>query len=148
MHKIDQSYRESYDLVMAFDYGLKYTGVAVGQRVTGTARGTTTLKSKNGTPNWRDLKAEISTHKPHILIVGLPLNMDGTESDMSDHARNFAEDLAAKTELKVLMVDERLTSHAADAALKDARLAGQSKTDHELAACFIAQTWLADQRKP
>ena len=68
------------------------------------------------------------------MLVGLPLNMDGTESDMSERARQFAAALAARCELPVHMVDERLTSRASrDAA-----------NPHEMAAALIAETWLAE----
>ena len=127
---------------MSFDFGLRFTGVAVGQTITKSANGVTTLDCKDGRPDWHQVRKLIDEHKPTTLIVGLPLNMDGTESEMTGHARQFAQQLASKTGLPVELQDERLTSHAADEQLQIARQQGRAKTDHELAACLILEQYL------
>ena len=120
--------------VLAFDFGLKHIGVAVGQTVTRTASGLATLKARAGKPQWQEVLALVNDWRPSAVLVGLPLNMDGTESEMSDRARQFAAALGARCNLPVHMVDERLTSRASrDAA-----------HPHEMAAVLIAETWLAE----
>lgn len=126
---------------MAFDFGLKETGVAVGQTVTGTATGVATLQCRAGKPRWRELSDLIHTYRPSLLIVGLPLHMHGGESEMSAQARNFGAKLADRFGLTVLMQDERLTTRAADSAMAVARETGTARTEHELAACLIFESW-------
>ena len=129
--------------ILAFDFGLLETGVAFAQFITGDARGVRTLRCADGQPVWREVKALVADYNPQILVVGLPLNMDGSESDMCARARDFAERLGAKTQLDVCLQDERLTSRIAAAELEAARALGRAKTDHELAACYIAEDFLA-----
>ena len=65
--------------VLTFDYGTKSIGVAVGQELTGTASLLSALKAQDGTPDWNLLEKLITDWQPQLLLVGLPLNMDGTE---------------------------------------------------------------------
>ena len=120
--------------VLAFDYGLTHIGVAAGQTVSRTASPLTTLRARHGKPDWQQLQALVDEWRPLVLIVGLPLNMDDTESDMSTRARAFAARLEALTGLGVELVDERLTSRA----VQDATGADS----HALAAVLIAESWL------
>ncbi len=129
-------------VIMAFDFGLRHIGVALGQTVTHTATGVATLKAKDGKPDWRALQRLLEEYRPTQLVVGLPLNMDGSPSEMSDLAGRFAEQLGRRSGLAVTMQDERLSSHAAKAAFEDAKAAGQASTEHELAACLILSGWL------
>ena len=118
--------------VLAFDFGLKHIGVAVGQTITLSANPLTTLKARDGRPDWSVLKALIDEWRPIRLLVGLPLNMDDSESEMSELARRFADKLAAKNAIQVVMVDERLTSFATR----------DSDQSHAAAAALIAEGWL------
>ena len=77
-------------LILGFDYGTKQIGVAVGQVITGQARELCTLKAQNGVPDWNQVEALIKEWKPDAVVVGLPLNMDGTPSDMCLRAEKFA----------------------------------------------------------
>jgi putative Holliday junction resolvase len=120
--------------VLAFDFGLRNIGVAVGQSITRTASPLITIKASNGTPNWDDLTALINEWQPTTLAVGLPLNMDDSESEMSGLARKFAKRLGRRFGLSVELVDERLTTFAAQRMDPDRA--------HEVAAVLIAQTWL------
>ncbi|MEM9621715.1 MAG: Holliday junction resolvase RuvX [Pseudomonadota bacterium] len=129
--------------LLAFDFGTQHIGVAVGQSITGTARGVATLKARDGAPAWRHVKDLLDTYRPALLVVGLPLNMDGTASAIADQARQFAALLEQKADLNVAMQDERLTTVQAKEQLDWARAADKANTDHELAACFIAEDWLA-----
>ena len=76
--------------LMAFDFGLKQIGVAYGQTVTKQAKGLTIIKAQDGTPNWITITGLIDKWQPNILLVGLPLNMDSSESELSGRARKFA----------------------------------------------------------
>jgi len=64
--------------LLAFDFGTKSIGVAVGQRITGTARPLTALKANDGTPDWNLIERLLKEWQPDEAVVGLPLNMDGT----------------------------------------------------------------------
>lgn len=125
--------------VLAFDFGLRHIGVAVGQTITGSATPLTTLSARNGRPDWSSLIALVREWSPTTLAVGLPLNMDDSESEMSGRARRFAAELAERTRLAVEMVDERLTSYASRDAGPDAA--------HQYAAALIAETWLDARRR-
>ncbi len=116
--------------VLAFDFGLKHIGVAAGQTVTRTASALTTLSARDGRPDWGAVEALVKEWRPVRLVVGLPLNMDDTESEMSGRARAFAARLGERTGVPVSMADERLTS----------REAGEAS--HAAAAALIAETWL------
>ena len=99
--------------VCAFDFGLKHIGVAVGQSLLRTAEPIAVIKAKDGRPSWDELGALIAQWQPDFLLVGLPLNMDGSESEMSTRARKFAKRLHGRYGLKVELCDERLSSFEA-----------------------------------
>ena len=99
--------------VCAFDFGLKNIGVAVGQSLLRTAEPIAVIKAKDGRPSWDKLGALIAQWQPDFLLVGLPLNMDGSESEMSTRARKFAKRLHGRYGLKVELCDERLSSFEA-----------------------------------
>jgi len=87
--------------LLGFDFGLKNIGVAVGQELTGTANALTVIKAQDGKPNWNDIEKLISEWKPQLLIVGLPLNMDGTEQAMTAASRKFGNRLNGRFQLPV-----------------------------------------------
>ena len=126
---------------LAFDFGLKHIGCAIGQNITCTARGLTTLRASNGKPKWHEVNILMQIHKPVGLVVGLPLNMDGSESEMSNLARHFANALSAKTSIPTDLIDERLTTKMAQAELQHAQASGHKYSTHELAACYILESW-------
>ncbi|MBT5071938.1 MAG: Holliday junction resolvase RuvX, partial [Porticoccaceae bacterium] len=96
--------------LLAFDFGLKQIGVAYGQTLTKNANALSILKAQNGKPQWLEIDALITQWKPNLVLVGLPLNMDDTESELSARARKFARRLEGRFNVQVEMVDERLTS--------------------------------------
>lgn len=132
-------------LLLGFDYGTKQIGVAVGQAVTGQARELCTLKAQNGVPDWSRVEALVKEWQPDALVVGLPLNMDGTPSEMSARAEKLARRLQGRFGLPVHTHDERLTTFEA----KGERLAqGQRGGYRErpvdaLAAALLLEGWLA-----
>lgn len=123
--------------VLAFDFGLSRIGVAFGQSVTGTASPVDTLVARRGEPRWAEVDALIRHWRPTSLVVGLPLNMDSTMSEMAENARAFAGELARRYALPVHLVDERLTSFEARG------IAAEVEDRHAVAACLIAETWLS-----
>ena len=135
----------SYRVLLGFDFGMKRIGVAVGQTVTESARPLTTLKANQGNPEWNAVTKLIKTWQPDALVVGVPLNMDGTEQPLTQAARFFARQLEERFKLPVHEMDERLSS-------KDARerlfAAGGYKALQDgqvdrVAAQLILQNWLA-----
>ena len=138
--------QSSHQTLLAFDFGLKQIGVACGQTLTSSAQGLCIIKASDGIPNWDDLRALIDEWKPDLLLVGLPLNMDGSESELSHLARKFARRLHGRFTLETLMVDERLSSHEIKTSIReqDSNTSARtdlSKIDH-LAAALILQSWL------
>ena len=69
--------------VLGFDFGTKYIGVAVGQTITHLATPITSLRAVNGVPDWVMVKQLVDSWKPDLLLVGIPLHMDGTEQAMT-----------------------------------------------------------------
>ncbi|TDF34426.1 Holliday junction resolvase RuvX [Alteromonadaceae bacterium M269] len=131
--------------VLGFDFGTKSIGVAIGQEITGTATPLAALKATDGIPNW-DLIANIYEEwQPHIVVVGLPLNMDGTYQQVTYGAKKFANRLHAKFKKPVETWDERLTT--ADAKSQLFELGGYKKLDKNkidsVSACLIVQSWMS-----
>ncbi|MDP5055181.1 MAG: Holliday junction resolvase RuvX [Congregibacter sp.] len=133
--------------VIAFDYGLSQIGVAVGNSGLGTSQPLAILKARDGQPNWNELSALCKEWQPDLLLVGDPLNMDGTVSEFALRARKFARRLAGRLNLPVTMVDERLSSFDVKQQQKAAGHRGDYR-EHpidDLAAELILQDWLRQQ---
>lgn len=99
--------------LLAFDYGEKRIGVAVGQTLTATASPLTTLAARFGKPDWNKVQTIIDQWRPDALVVGLPLNMDGTEQKATKEARRFARRLQKHHPLPMHFADERLSTREA-----------------------------------
>ncbi|MDA0788984.1 MAG: Holliday junction resolvase RuvX [Proteobacteria bacterium] len=122
-------------LVMAFDYGMKKIGIAVGQHVTKTATPIAIIRASNGVPDWTRVEQLVGEWQPELFIVGLPLNMDGSESEMARRAARFARKLNGRFGIRVDTMDERLTTFEARQ---------RSKQDGEVddrAAAEILESW-------
>ncbi|MDF3982060.1 Holliday junction resolvase RuvX [Luteibacter sp. PPL201] len=113
--------------LFGFDVGTKIVGVAVGNRLTGTARALATLAVRDGAPDWTALDALRREWLPETLVVGLPLDDDGKEQPMSRKARRFAEQLGERYGLPVVFCDERMTSQEAARRFAAGRAAGTRK---------------------
>ena len=135
------------EVLLAFDYGSRRIGVAVGQTTTGTASPAGVIPVA-GTPDWAALERCVREWSPARLLVGLPYNMDGTETLLTGTCRGFGKELSRRFGLPVEFVDERLTSAAAQADLRDARRSGArtrrvTREDIDAnAARLILETWL------
>lgn len=105
---------------LGFDYGEKYIGVAVGSSHSRQAEPLTTLRGSAKNPDWPRLSQLIAEWRPDALVVGLPLNMDGSTNPMTRAARAFGQRLKDRYNLPVHMVDERLSTLAAREILNEA----------------------------
>jgi putative Holliday junction resolvase len=103
--------------LLGFDFGTRSIGVAIGQRVTGTARPLGALKAQDGTPDWNAIAKLLKEWQPEAVVVGLPLNMDGTEQPLTARARNFANKIHGRFGMKIVLHDERLSTVEARAGL-------------------------------
>lgn len=133
-------------MILGFDFGMKYIGVACGQLVTKTARPLTCLRATDGIPNWEEIAKLIQEWQPATIVVGLPLNMDGTTQNLTLCTQKFANRLKAKFKLPVILVDERLSSWEVKQNNPEGKLnAKQLATINAEAATVILQQWLNDQ---
>jgi putative Holliday junction resolvase len=130
--------------LLGFDFGMKRIGVAIGQTVTKTARPLGMIKADQGLPHWDSLTKLVKTWQPDAFVVGIPLNMDGTEQPLTAAAKQFAERLEQRFQLTVYGMDERLTSIEAKARLFEAGgyKALQNTSIDSVAAQLILQNWL------
>ena len=131
--------------LLGFDYGTKRIGVAVGQDISRSVTPLTTLPSQNDKPDWDAISKLIAEWQPDRLGVGLPLHLDGSVQPLTQKAQRFGNQLKGRYNLPVEMVDERLSSHEAEAELA-ARGGKVAKADIDaLAAALILQSWLDQQ---
>lgn len=130
--------------LVAFDYGTKNIGVATGQTITRSATSHPPLKAKDGIPDWQQLEKLLQQWKPDLVLVGLPLNMDGTESELSARARKFANRIHGRFGFKVEMVDERLSSFEAKGEVMSMGGSRDYKNNpiDSVAARLILESWL------
>ncbi len=96
--------------VIGFDFGKKFIGVAVGQEITGHANPLGSIKATNGIPHWESLSNYLYEWQPDIIVIGLPLNMDGSEQQLTLDAKKFGRRIAGRFGLTVVFQDERLTT--------------------------------------
>ncbi|MBQ8707598.1 MAG: Holliday junction resolvase RuvX [Succinivibrionaceae bacterium] len=99
--------------VIGFDFGTRSIGVAVGQDLTCSAQPLSAVRADGGKPDWTAIEKIIREWQPDQLVVGLPLNMDGTDQKVTELARDFASQLAGRFHLPCALQDERLTTVAA-----------------------------------
>ena len=118
---------------MAFDFGIKRTGVAVGNRITQTAQALPTLKAQ-GEPRLQLIDALIREWTPHALVLGVPYHPDGAEHDNTRKARQFGRQLLQRYRLALFEVDERYTTVEA--------IAQGAKDPDGAAACIILEQFL------
>jgi len=129
--------------LLGFDFGPRKIGVAVGQEVTATAAPLTTLRCRDDKPDWPRIEALIKEWHPDAAVVGLPFNMDDTETEIAPLARRFARQIQGRFGLPVHLVDERLTT------IEARRLLGPKATTREvvdaMAAKLLLETWLSER---
>ena len=130
--------------LLAFDYGTQNIGVASGQTITRSANPQAPLKAKDGIPDWNQIEKLLKEWQPDLVLVGLPLNMDDTESELSARARKFANRLHGRFGIKVEMVDERLSSFEAKSEVMERGGSRNYKKNpvDSIAARVILESWL------
>ncbi len=130
--------------ILAFDFGDKNIGVAIGDTETATASPLALVRGANIAVRMDKIEALVRKWGPQKLVVGLPLSLDGAEQEMSARARRFARQLASRFRLPVDLADERLSSAAAEDQLRELGRAGQKHKDlvHAQAARIVLQSYL------
>jgi putative Holliday junction resolvase len=132
-------------LYLGFDYGERTIGVAVGSKDTGLAQPLTTIHVGKKGPDWISIGKLIDEWQPAALVVGLPIKMDETDNPVTSLARKFGNQLKARYNLAIHMVDERLTTIEAKHRLQEAGVAirpGTKPKIDEMAAQTILQAFL------
>ena len=124
---------------LVFDFGLRHIGIAVAEPRADIARALTTIGARDGDPHWEALDRVVDEWRPARLVVGLPINMDGTPSEISARARKFGKRLGERYERAVDYTDERLSTFEAMSRGANADNA------HALAAQVIGETWLSER---
>lgn len=135
--------------ILAFDYGQRRIGVAVGQDVTGSASPIGVVANRDTGVDHEKIAALLAEWRPTQLVVGMPAHADGSPSDIQEFVAGFIEELEPYG-LPVETVDERYTSVEAERVLKDARKAGtrgriSKEQIDSAAAVFIAERYLASE---
>ena len=134
--------------VLAFDFGEKRVGIAVADLDVGIAHPLQTLHAEDNKTRFAAIAALIAEWKPVRLIVGEPRHADGGAHDIARLARRFAQRLEGRFAVPVTLVDETLSSQAAESRLREQGVAADRRPEllDAAAACEILQTWLAQQR--
>lgn len=130
--------------LLGFDFGTKSIGVATGQMITATAQPLPAIKANDGIPNWDTVEAVLKEWQADLIIVGLPLNMDGTEQPMSQRAKKFANRLSGRFGVKVQLQDERLTTASAKEFIFERggyKALDKGKID-SVSAALILESWM------
>jgi putative Holliday junction resolvase len=129
--------------ILAFDFGLKRIGTAVGNLELGLAHPLSTISNENRSTCFAAIAQLIEEWQPVLLVVGLPSYPNGSEHELTRRSRRFAQRLESRFGIETLLVDERYTSVTASAALRDAGVNG-IKRKHmldQVAAQLILQTY-------
>lgn len=133
--------------VLAFDFGLKRIGVAVGELQLGLAHPLTTVHGEKSDQRFQAIAALVEEWKPALFVVGLPRHLDGSDHEFGARCERFARQLEGRFGIKAVLVDERLTSVAAEQNLRESGIKkGRTKAVLDQAAAQqILQTYL-DER--
>ena len=130
---------------LGFDYGTQRIGVAFGQSLTGTAQPVCVLKARDGIPDWAEIESLIAEWRPNLFVVGLPYNLDGSESDLMVRAVKFANRLNGRFNKPSYGMDERLSSvEAAEQLLEENRGSKKRAAIDDIAAQIILQNWFSE----
>jgi putative Holliday junction resolvase len=140
---VDSTAHADEATILAFDFGTRKIGVAIGNSLTRIARPLTTIEGEASAARFEAIASLIDEWQPDMLVVGRPLHADGSEHEMTARAERFARQLSSRFGLKVNYVDERFTSVAADAELAGARVHGKDRKSARdaIAAQLILQSW-------
>lgn len=129
--------------IIAFDFGTRSIGIAVGQTLTATASPLSAVKAQDGIPDWNLIEKVVNEWQPDYLVVGLPLNMDGSEQELTQRAKKFANRLHGRLGKKVELQDERLSTTEARARLFEKggfKSLSKGRVDSQ-SAVIILESW-------
>ena len=130
---------------LGFDYGTQRIGVAFGQSLTGTAQRICVLKARDGIPDWDQIEVLIGEWKPNLFVVGIPYNLDGSESELMVRATKFANRLNGRFHKPSYSMDERLSSvEAVELALQENSGAKKKAAIDAIAAQIILENWFSE----
>ncbi|WP_026958262.1 Holliday junction resolvase RuvX [Aliagarivorans taiwanensis] len=139
--------QQGHRQVIGFDFGTTSIGVAVGNEVSGTAQPLAALKAQDGAPSWQLVEQLLDKWQPDLLVIGLPLNMDGTEQEVTQRAKRFANRLHGRFGYPIELQDERLTT--VDAKERLFELGGYRALDKgavdSVSAVLIVESWFNAQ---
>jgi putative Holliday junction resolvase len=140
----DSAIQQQAGTVLAFDYGTERIGVAVGEAATGLAHPLTTIRAGTIDARFDAIRRLIDEWKPSLLVVGVPVHVDGQEHEMTARAERFARRLEGRFGLPVELVDERLSTRAAVGKLHEAGVDArrQKPVRDQVAAQTILETWM------
>ena len=130
--------------LLGFDFGTKSIGVATGQMITATAQPIHAIKANDGIPNWDIVEKVIKEWQPDLVVVGLPLNMDGSEQPITQRAKKFANRLNGRFGVKTALQDERLTTASAKEFIFERggfKALDKGKVD-SVSAALILESWM------
>ena len=127
---------------MAFDFGTKNIGIAIGQEITKTASTFYSIRANDGLPDWVELDMIVKEWNPNLFIVGDPLNMDGTRSKIQDSSDKFSTALNKRYDIDIEKTDERLSSREAKERLENIQMGiKDSSNKHSISAQIILEDW-------
>ena len=132
--------------LLALDFGLRWTGVAVGDRASGLAHPLTVIEARSDASRIAGVAKLVDEWQPEGFVIGLPTGAEGKEHPLAPAVRAFAQSLAEKFRLSVAYVDETLTSADAQGALRDLGRGGRAGKNlvHQLSAQRILQDYFDD----
>jgi putative Holliday junction resolvase len=137
-----------HEVYIAFDYGLKKTGVAIAQSITKMASPLLSLKMNNGEPNWEDIDLIFESFKPNCAIFGMPTKQNNDSKNLTNRINSFSSKIEKRYQISIGFINEHLTSKIAKDKLKEQRQEGillrQIKKGQidSMAATIILQEWM------
>ena len=134
-------------VIMAFDFGLKHIGLAIGQEITNTAHTFYSLNVKPDKPDWSELDSIVKEWKPELFIVGNPLNMDGSDSKIKEKSDKFSKFIKKRYCIPFELIDERLTTKEAidRKRSEDGYIVNKLVDTHGIAAQIILESWFREK---
>ncbi|ALB01544.1 Holliday junction resolvase [Francisella persica ATCC VR-331] len=134
-----------FRLLIAIDYGKTRIGLASGQMITRTTTPIGTVEAYDGVPNWIELDKIIKRWNPSNIIIGLPLDTQDFETDITKAVKDFAKKVQQRYQRKVYLINEAYSTREARWRLEEVK---SKKVSHikvdALAACVILETWMSE----
>jgi putative Holliday junction resolvase len=142
-HNDEHTANDRGGTVLAFDFGRKRIGIAVGSRELGLAHPLTTVDAEKTANRFSSIRELIAEWRPVLLVIGLPVHADGSEHELTRLSRRFAQQLGGRFGIPVALVDERYTSLSASSALREAGVKGKKQKPmlDQVAAQLILQAY-------